>query len=123
MWVRRVTESATVREKQFHACDNSEMLTKTKTVLVKAIMYQNNSKNSLKSSRHHSYEVKQKKHQKCNTRHGRQAYPKTIKRNVLTNPRCDVGCQSFKVDVRNEIYNVEFMSFDKIEEVTCTPQI
>ena len=33
MWVRQVIELATVREKQFHACDNSEIATKTKTEL------------------------------------------------------------------------------------------
>ena len=34
MWVRRITKSVTVREKEFHACNNSEMLTKTETILV-----------------------------------------------------------------------------------------
>jgi len=123
MWVRRVTESVTVHEKQFHACDSSEMLTKTEMVLVQVSMYQNDSMHSLKSSRKHSYEVKQKKRQKCNTRHGRWAYPKTTKLNVLMNPTYYVGRQSYKVDVRNELCSVWLMSFDKIEDVTCMPQI
>lgn len=92
MWVRRVTESVTVHEKQFHACDNSEILTKTEMVLVQSIMYQNDSKHLLKSIRKHSYEAKHKKDQKCNTRHGRQAYPKTTELNFSTTPRCNVGC-------------------------------
>ncbi len=61
MWVRRVTESTIVCEKQFHACDSSEMLTKNETMLIQAGMYQNDSKRSMKSSRQHSYEAKHKK--------------------------------------------------------------
>ena len=62
MWVRRVVESTTIREKQFHACDMSEMLMKTKTMLEQASMYQNEKNFSLKSSGQHSY---QEKHKKC----------------------------------------------------------
>jgi len=91
---------------------------KTEIVLVQDSMYQNNSKHSLKSRRQCSYEAKHKKRQKCNTRHGKWPYPKTTELNVPTTPRCDVGCQIYKVDVRNELYSVQLMSFDKIEVVT-----
>jgi len=99
------------------------MLTKTKMVLEKASLYQNDRKYSLTSRKKHSYEVKHKKRQKCNTRHGKRAYPKTVELNVLTAPRCNVGCQRCKVNVMNELYNVRFMSFDKIEDAMCMPQI
>ena len=75
---------------------------KTETVLIQAIMYQNDNKRSQKSRRQHSYKEKHKKRQKCNTRHGKWAYPITNESNVPKSPRCDVGCQSYKVDVRNE---------------------
>ena len=123
IWVRQVAESVTICEKQFHACDISVMLTKIETVLVQASMYQSDSKCSLKSSRQCSYEAKHKKRQKCNTRHGKQAYPKSLELNVPTTPRCDVVCQSCKVYVRNELCNVRFMSFVKIEVVTHMAQI
>jgi len=70
-------------------------------------MYQNDSEHSLKSSKQHSYESKHKKCPKCNTRHRKQAYPKTTELNVPRNPRCNVGCQSYKVDVRNELYSIQ----------------
>ena len=41
MWAKRVATSTTVRAKQFHACDKSEMLTKTEMVLVQASMHVN----------------------------------------------------------------------------------
>lgn len=85
-WVRRVTESATVHEKQFHAWDRSELLMKTETVWVQDSMYQNDNKRSLKSSRQHSYEAKHKRHQKFNTSHGRQGYPKIAEVNVPMSP-------------------------------------
>jgi len=123
MWVRQVIESTTICEKQFHACNNSDVETKTKTVLEQASMCQKVRKHSLKSSRQNSYETKHKKHKKCNTRHGKRAYPKTTELNVLTSPRCDVECQHFKVDVRNELCTIQLMSFDNIEVVMCMPQI
>jgi len=46
MWVKQVAESSTVRAKQFHACDNSEMLMKTETVLVQETMHVNDNKHS-----------------------------------------------------------------------------
>ena len=48
MSVKRVTELATVREKQFHACKNSDIATKTKTVLGQANIHVNDSKRSKK---------------------------------------------------------------------------
>ena len=39
MWVRRVAESVTIRKKQFHACDSSEIATRTKTELRQARIY------------------------------------------------------------------------------------
>lgn len=103
MWVRGVAELATVREKQFHACENSEIEMKTEIVLIQASMYQNDDKRPLKSITQCPYEEKHKNRQKCNTSHGKWAYPKTTKLNVPTTPRCDVGCQGYKVDVRNEL--------------------
>jgi len=99
------------------------MLMKTEMVLVQAIMYQNDIKRSLKSSRQHSYEAKHKKHQKCNRRHEKQAHPKTDVLNVPMTPRCNMGCQSYKVTMRNKLCSVRFMCFDKIEDVTHMPQI
>lgn len=61
--------------------------------------------------------------QKCNTRHEKWAYLKTAELNVLMTPRCNVGFQSYKVDVRNELCNVWFLSFGKIEDVMRMPQI
>ena len=84
MWVRRVIETTTVREKRFHACDNSEMLTKNEMVVRQANIHVNDSKRSNKSSKQYSYKQKPKKRQKCNTRHGKQAYPKTVELNVPT---------------------------------------
>jgi len=51
MWVRWVAELVIVCEKQFHACDNSEMLMKIEAMLVQARMYQKDKNHSLKSSR------------------------------------------------------------------------
>jgi hypothetical protein len=123
MWVRQFAGWANVRAKQFHACDNSEIATKTETELGQASIYVNDSKHSKKSSKQYSHKRKHKKRQKCNTRHGKRAYPKTAELNVPTAPRCDVGCQSYKVDVRNELCSIRLMSFDNIEVVTRMPQI
>ena len=96
---------------------------KAKIMLAQASMYQNNNKRSLKSSKQHSYEVKHKKYQKCNPRHGKQTYPNTAEMNVPTTPRCNMGCQSRKVNVRNELCSVCFMTFDKVEDVMHMPQM
>jgi len=96
---------------------------KIEMVLAQASMYQNDNKRSLKSSRQCSYEAKHKNRQKCNTRYRKWAYPKTTELNVTTTPICDVGCQSYKVDVRNEHCSIGLMSFDQIEVVTCMLQI
>lgn len=61
MRVKQVAESATIHAKQFHACDVSEMLMKTETMLVQAIMHVNDSKRSQKSSKEHSHKLKHKK--------------------------------------------------------------
>ena len=99
------------------------MLTKTEMVLVHTRMYQNNSKHSLKSSRQHSYEAKHKKFQKCNIGHGKKAYPKNVELSMPTAPRCDVGCQSCKVDVRNDLCIIQLMRFHNIEVVTRMSRI
>jgi len=49
MWVKQVTEWTTARAKKLHACNNSEIVMKTKMVLVQASMHVNNSKGSKKS--------------------------------------------------------------------------
>ena len=92
---------------------------KIETELGQAIIYVNDNKRSMKSSKQYSYKRKHKKRQKCSTRHGKRAYPKIAELNVLTALRCDVGCQSYKVDVRNEVCNVRLMIFDNIEVVMC----
>lgn len=112
-----------VHAKQFHACDSSDIATKTETELGQASIHVNNSKRSKKLSKQYSYKWKHKKRQKCNTRHGKWAYPKTAELKVATTPRRDVGYQSCKVDVRNELCNVWLMSFDNIEVVTRMSQI
>ena len=99
------------------------MLTETEIMLVQASMYQNDNKHSLKSGKQHSYEAKRKKRHKCNTRHEKRTYPKTTELNVPTTPRCNVGCQSYKVDVSNELYSVWLRIFDKIEFAIRMPQI
>jgi len=119
----QVIESATICEKYFHACDNSEMLKKNKMVLVKASMHVNESNYSLKSSRHHSHKAKHKKRQKRSVSHEQWTYPKKAELDVQTTPRCIMGCQSYNVNVRNELCNVRLMSFDKIEDVMHIPQI
>ena len=55
MWMRRVDESTTVHEKQFHACDNSEMLMKTKMVLGQDNIHVNDNKYEKKSRKYYSY--------------------------------------------------------------------
>lgn len=49
--------------------------------------------------------------------------PKTAELNVLTTPKCDVGCPSCKNNVRNELCNVWLMIFYNIEVATRMPQI
>jgi len=110
-------------QKQCHACNNNEMWTKTEAVLLKANIHKNERKHSLKSSKQHSHEAKHKKQQKRSTRHEKRAYHETTELNVLTSLRCNVGCQSYKVNVRNEICIIWLMSFYKIEVVTYMPQI
>ena len=100
-WVRRVAESTNVRAKKFHACDNDEIAMKLEIVLGQASIHVNDRKRSKKSSKHYLHKRKHKKWHKCNTRHGKRAYPKIVELNVPTTPRCDVRCQSCKVDVRN----------------------
>ena len=97
------------------------MLAKTDTVLVQAIMHVNDRKHSKKSSKEYTYKRKIKRQQKCSIRHGKQAYAKTTELNVPTAPRCDVGCQSCKVDVRNELCSIRLMSFGNIDVVTHMP--
>lgn len=126
MWVKSDAATTAVRAKQCHACDSSEMLTKTEMVLIQASMHQRDKKRSLKSSIQHSYEVKHKMCQKHSVRHEKWAYPKRVELNVLTTPICndvmwDVKVR--KVDVMNELCSVQLMSFDKIEVVTHMPQI
>jgi len=110
-------------QKQCHACDSSEMQWKTKIVLLQANMHQNDSKCSLKPSRKHLHKEKYKKRLKRSKRHENQTYPENFELNVLKTPRCNVGCQSSKVDVRNGLCIVEWMSFYKIKVMTCMPQI
>ena len=123
MWVKQVADLAAIHAKQFHACDNSEIGKKTETVLVQASMHVNESKHSRKSRKQYSQMRKHKKREKCSTRHGKRAYQKITELNVLTSPRCDVGCQSYKVDARNELCSIRLMSFDNIEVLTHMPQI
>ena len=65
MWERPFAGWANVRAKQFHACNNSEIATKTKMVLVQASMHVNERRHSNKSSKQHSHKRKHKKQQKC----------------------------------------------------------
>jgi len=123
MWVRQCAGWANIRAKQFHACDNSEIATIIETELGQARILVNDNRRSKKSSKQHPHKRIHKKRQKRSTRHGKQAYPKTTELNVPTAPRCDVGCQNYKVDVMNELYSVWLMSFDNIKVVTCMPQI
>lgn len=123
MWVRQFIGWENICAKQFHACDNSEIATKTETKLRQANVYLNDNKHSKKSRKQYSHKWKHEKWHKCSTRHGKRAYPKTVDLNVSTAPRCDMGCQRCKVDVMNELCNVWLMSFDNIEVVTCMPQI
>ena len=128
-----------IRQSNMHVCEAvcrlGERLCKTvsclqqqwdsnaETKLGQANIYVNDNKHSKKSSKQYSHKRKHKKRQKCSTRHGKQAYPKTTELNAPTAPRCDVGCQRCKADVRNELCNVQMMSFDNIEVVTRMPRI
>lgn len=123
MWVRHFSGWANIRAKQFHTCDNSEIATKTDTELGQPRIHVNNSRHSKKSRKQYSHKRKHEKRQKCSIRHGKRAYPKTAELNVQTAPRYDVGCQSCKVEVRNEICNIRLMSFYNIKVVMCMPQI
>jgi len=78
MWVRRVAELAIFHEKQFHACNNTEIETKTETVLGQANIHVNNNKRSLKSSKQYSHKWKHKKQQNCNRRHEKRVYTKQL---------------------------------------------
>jgi len=66
---------------------------------------------------------KHKKWQKRNERHVKHTYLETTNLKVPKAPGCNVRCQSCKIDVRNELYNIWFIIFDKIEVMTCMPQI
>ena len=65
MCVKRVAKSTTIREKQFHACDNSEIAMKTEMVLVHDSMHVNDNKHSKKSSKQHSHKQNHEKQLKC----------------------------------------------------------
>lgn len=52
-----------------------------------------------------------------------RSYLETTKLNVPTNPRCNVGFQSCKVNVRKELCRIRFMSFDEAEFVMHMPLI
>ncbi len=91
MWVKRFAESVTVREKRFHACDINEIAIETEKMLGQASIHVNDNERSKKSRKQYSHKRKHKKRQKGNTRHGKQAYPKTAELNVPTAPRCKVG--------------------------------
>jgi len=123
MWVMQFASWANIHAKQFHVCDSSEMATKYEIELGQAIIYANDIKRSKKSRKWYSHKQKHKKRQKCSTRNGNWAYPKTVELNVSTTPRCDVGCQSCKDDVRNELCSIRLMSFDNIEVVMRLPRI
>lgn len=38
-------------------------------------------------------------------------------------PRCNVECHNYKINVRDDLYNVHLMIFDKIEVVTYMLEI
>jgi len=42
---------------------------------------------------------------------------------VPKTPRCNVGCQRCNINVRNELYSVRYISFDKIKVMKHMPQI
>lgn len=75
MWVKRVAKSKIIHEKQFHGCDNSEMLMKIEMVLVQYSMHVNDNKRSQKSSEQHSHKPKNKKQQKFYKRQVKPTYP------------------------------------------------
>ena len=103
MCEKRVSKSTNVHAKHYYACDNSEMLTKTETVLVQANMHANDSKHSQKSSKQHSHKPKHKKRHKRCKRQVKRTYPKIAEMDVSKTPGCVVGCQSSKIDVKNEL--------------------
>jgi len=92
-------------------------------MLLQANIHQKHRKHSFKSSRQHSHKVKHKKQQKRSARHEKHTYPKTTKLKVSKTPGFNVGCQSCKIYVGNDLCNVCFMSFDNIEVMTRMPQI
>jgi len=92
-------------------------------MLLQDNIYKKGRNYSLKSRRQHSQKAKQKNGQKRRARHENGAYPEIVELNVPMNPRCNVECHSYKIDVRDDIYNVHLMSFDKIEVVTCMLEI
>lgn len=100
MWVKWVSESTTIRAKQFHACDSSEIVTKTETVQVQASMHVNDSKCLKKSSKQHSHKRKHKKRQKCCKRQVETTYPWIAKLDVSKSPGCVVGCKRSNIDVK-----------------------
>lgn len=102
MCVKQVT-TAMARVKKCHACDNSEMQMKIEMVIVKANMHAHDIKRSQKSSRQHSHKSKHKKQHKCYKRQVKKTYPRIIELDVLKTPRCIVGCQRSKIDVKNEL--------------------
>lgn len=55
MWVRPFIGWANVYEKQFHACDNSEIAKKIETELRQARIYVNDNRCSKKSRKQHSH--------------------------------------------------------------------
>ena len=92
-------------------------------VLLQANIYQNDRKRSLKSSKQCSHKAKHKKQQKRSARHEKQTYPEKTKLKVPKTLGCNVGSQSCKVDVRNDLCGIQFMNFDKIKVMTHMPQI
>ena len=60
MWVSQFVSWANVHAKQFHACGNSEIETKTKVDLGLASVYVNDRKHSNKSSKKYSHKRKHK---------------------------------------------------------------
>jgi len=61
MWVRQFVDWAKVHAKKFHACENSEIATKTERELGQASIHVNNSKHSKKSSKQYFLKKKHKK--------------------------------------------------------------
>jgi len=65
MWVKQVAESTIVHEKQFNACDSSDIATQTNMVLEQANIHVNNSK--------HSKKTRNNTHTNENTKSGKNA--------------------------------------------------